>query len=84
MIDTWRLQAYTTDFLRVLGVNSSRTVPLRLHQCTPSLPVISFVDVNNTFTKSVYAQFRKYFRHNELLLQSSLIKDMSYLRVNGL
>ena len=80
---TWRSPAYTTDFLRVLGVHSSRTVPYRLHRCTPSLPVISFVDVNNIFTKSVYTQLRKFFLHNDLLLQSFLIKDMSYIRKNA-
>ena len=83
MMESWRSPTYTTDFLRVLGVQSSCTVPYRLHRWTPSLPAISFVDVNNISTKSVYAQFRKYFLHNDLLLQSSLIKDMSYIRVNG-
>ena len=83
MMETWRSPAYTTDFLRVLGVQSTCTVPYRSHRCTPILPVISFVDVNNISTKSVYAQFRKYFLNNDLLLQSSLIKDMNYIRVNG-
>ena len=59
MMNTWRSPAYTTKFFCVLGVHSSRTVPYRLQRCTPSLPVISFVDVNNIFTKLVYAQFRK-------------------------
>ena len=74
MMDTWRSQAYTTDFLRVLGVNSSRTVPLRLHQCTPSLPVISFVEVNNILTKSVLAQLRKFFLQYITIYYCSLSK----------
>ena len=82
-MNTWISPAYTTDFLRVLDVHSSRTVPYRLHRCTPSLPVTSFVEVNNKLTKSVHAQLRKFFLHSDLLLQSFLIKDMSYIRMNA-
>ena len=83
MMETWKSPTFTTDFLRVLDVHISCTVPYRLHRCTPSLPVISFVEVNNILTKSVHAQLRKFFLHSDLLLQSFLIKDMSYIRMNA-